>query len=287
MSPNDLLLAHLSAQSSDGAVAQALAGAALGLAGEIGKEGFGATTLEGHMVAFTHPEFRLVAGLPANLDAVEATVQQVAEYARATGLAGIVLNPGTHQRFLSLSLVQEEAAEPEPPNVPTLGPSQDADLQRLVEAAAPGSGVEAVWLAEGPVVVASPRPDAAFEAALRGRGFRGRSYAGSPDWTPVLTQEPTLSATVRFAPLSEPLPAAFAADLARHARIHRLKELWAFEAEIGEEKGLALAFSPHPQDAFVRDFDVLHARHGVRATVSLLNAATLREVLPKMGRRLA
>ena len=113
MPTNDLLLAHLAAQSADEPIAQAMAGAVFGLTGEIGQAGFGATTLEGHLVVFTHPEFYRVAGLPEGLDAVEATARQAADYARAVGLLGFVINPGTHQRFVPIGLWQDEVGGPQ------------------------------------------------------------------------------------------------------------------------------------------------------------------------------
>lgn len=290
MPTNDLLLAHLAAQSADDVIAEAMAGSVFGLTGEIGPEGFGATTLEGHLVLFTHPEFYRVAGLPKGLDAVEATARQAADYALAIGLAGFVLNPGTHQRFIPASLWRDDAAPPAPPAVPVLSPPREAPkaLVDAVVAAAEGSNVEAVWLADGPAVATKPHPDPAFEAGLLARDVRLKSYAAALWWPPAFAQAAARSARIRLRALAVPLDPAFAADLSAHAKIHRLDELWAFEAAVEDaEPTLALAFSPHPNDAFARDFDVLHARHGLGGlTVPLLDAAALHPALPQMAIRL-
>ena len=293
MNPNDLLLSHLAAGSDDDTIVRAMSSAVFGLTGEVGPQGFGATTLDGHLVLFTQPEFYAVAGLPPGLEAVEATAKQSAEYARAVGLFGFVLNPGTHQRFVAGGAIERLEAPlrpPEPPVAPKLfawaEPSEA--LVEKVRVAAKASSVEAVWLATGPAVVTRPHPDPAFEAGLLSRDVRVPSYAATPDWTPIFEREAPATAKIRLFPLSRPLPPAFAKDLVDHARIHRLAELWAFEARIGEEDTtLAFAFSPHPHDAFSADFDLLHTRHSVGAESPLLDAATLREALPRMGTRIA
>ncbi|RYG23134.1 hypothetical protein EON82_14940, partial [bacterium] len=118
MGPNELLLSLLAAQAPDETIADAMAVASFGLTGEVGPAGFGATTLEGHLVLFTHPEFYAVAGLPDGLEAVEATARQAAEYAQAVGLVGFALNPGTHQRFIPIHLWREIVRAPELPAVP-------------------------------------------------------------------------------------------------------------------------------------------------------------------------
>ena len=292
MTPNDLLLAHLAAASDDESVVRAMSAATFGLTGEVGPQGFGATTLEGHLVIFTHPEFYAVAGLPPGLEAVEATARQAAEYAQAVGLEGFVLNPGTHQRFVAGDAVRRLRAPlrpPEPPTAPTLVPWNDPSEAVLaaVREAAEGSSVEAAWLAQGPAVVTRPHPDPAFEAGLLARDVRMRSFGASPSWPPAFEREATGSVRVRFAALSRPLPPALAADLAAEARRNGLDALWAFEARVeGEEPTLAFAYSPHPHDRFAQGFDVLHARHALGADSPLLDAAALGEALPRIGTRL-
>lgn len=284
---NDLLLSLLAAEADDDAIGQAMAGAVFGLTGEVGAHGFGATTLDGHLVLFTHPEFYQVAGLPPDLTAVEAGADQAAEYALAVGLVGFVLNPGTHQRFLPIGRWNAGALPPAPPVVPPLAPLRNAPpwLLQAVAEAAEGSGVEAVWLAEGPVVATRPHPDPAFEAGLLARDVRLRSYGASLWWTAVFAQEGRATARAAFAPLPEPLDEAFAADLRAEALRHELGELWALSATFeGQPTGLALAYAPHPNDAFAEAYDVLHARHGLGTlTVPLLSADALREALDKIG----
>ena len=293
MNPNDLLLSHLAAGSDDDAIVRAMSGAIFGLTGEVGPQGFGATTLEGHLVLFTQPEFYAVAGLPPSLEAVEATARQAAEYARAVGLFGFVLNPGTHQRFVAEDAVARLEAPlraPEPPSVPKLVAWSDPSpaLVETVRAAAEASSVEKVWLVAGPAVATQPHPEAAFEAGLLARDVRMRSYAASPDWSPIFEREPSASTRIRLSSLSRPLPSALAKDLAEHARRHRLTELWAFEATIGDEAPtLAFAYAPHPHDRFATDFDLLHERHALGGDSPLLDAQTLREALPRIGTRLA
>ena len=292
MNPNDLLLSHLAAGSDDDKIVRAMSSAVFGLTGEIGPQGFGATTLEGHLVLFTQPEFYAVAGLPPGLEAVEATARQVAEYARAVGLFGFVLNPGTHQRFVAGDAVERLQAPlrpPDPPAVPTLVSWGDPSgaLIEAVRAAAEASTVERVWLAVGPAVATHPHPDPAFEAGLLARDLRMPSYAVSPGWTPIFERDAPGKARIRLSPLSRPLTPALVKDLADHARRHRLAELWAFEATVEDgEPTLAFAFSPHPHEAFAADFEVLHARHSLGAESPLLDAETLREALPRLGTRL-
>lgn len=292
MNPNELLLSHLAAASDDETLVRAMSACVFGLTGEVGPQGFGATTLEGHLVLFTHPEFYRVAGLPPGLEAVEATVRQAAEYARAVGLFGFVLNPGTHQRFLgddAAARLLTPLRPPEPPVVPPLLPWNDPSPAVLdaVRAAAEGSAVEAVWLAQGMVVATRPHPDPAFEAGLLARDVRMRSFGASPAWKPVFEREATDRVRVRFGSLSHPLPSALAADLAAEAQRNRLDELWAFEARLeGEEPTLAFAYTPHPHDRFALGFDVLHARHALGADSPLLDADTLREALPRIGTKL-
>ena len=293
MNPNDLLLSHLAAASDDETLLRAMASSVFGLTGEVGPEGFGATTLEGHLVLFTQPEFYAVAGLPPGLEAVEATARQVAEYARAVGLFGFVLNPGTHQRFVGGDAIARLGAPlrpPGPPTVPTLVPWTDPSVAMVeaVRRAAEGSGVEAAWLASGPAVATRPHPDAAFEAGLLAGDVRMPSYAAEPAWEPVYRREAPARARVRLAPLSRPLPDALAKSLAEHARLHGLAELWAFEAAVeGEEPTLAFAYAPHPHDRFAADFDALHARHSLGADSPLLDAKGLGDALPRIGKRLA
>ncbi len=263
-----------------------------GLTGEIGEAGFGATTLERHLVLFTHPNFLAVSGLPSGLDAVEATARQAAEYAKAVGLAGFVLNPGTHQRFLSGTVVdrlQAPLRPPEPPSVPKLVPWPDptAAFVEIVRAAAENSTVEAVWLVAGPAVATRPHPDAAFEAGLLARDVRMRSFGAEPAWSPIFERAASDRTPVRFRVLAQPLPTALSADLAAEARRNGLAELWAFQAQIeNEEPTLAFAYSPHPNDRFAKGFDVLHARHGLGADSPLLDATSFGDLLPRMGTRL-
>lgn len=291
MGPNELLLSLLASGAPDEVIARAMSGATFGLTGEVGSAGFGATTLEGHLVLFTHPEFYFVAGLPEGLEAVEATARQAAEYARAVGLVGFALNPGTHQRFIPIHLWKDLVPAPAPPDVPVLSPLKDVPpaLATAVIEAAEASNVEAVWLAQGPIAATRPHPDPAFEAGLLARDIRLPSFGASLWWEPVFAREGTATARASFRPLSTPIDEAFAKDLAASARHHGLAELWAFEATFeGQPSGLALAYSPHPQDAFAKDYDTLHIRHGLgEATVPLLSAETLREALPRIGTRLA
>ena len=292
MNPNDLLLSHLAAGSDDESVVRAMSGAVFGLTGEVGSQGFGATTLEGHLVLFTHPEFYAVAGLPPGMEAVEATARQAAEYARAVGLVGFALNPGTHQRFVGGEAVERLHAPlrpPEPPAVPAFVPWADppSAVIEAIRAAAEGSGVEQAWLCQGAVVVTQRHPDPAFEAGLLARDVRMRSFGAEPGWPPVYERAATGNVRVRFGPRTQPLLPALAADLAAEARRQGLTELWAFEARVdGEEPALAFAYSPHPNDRFAAGFDVLHARHGLGGDSPLLDAGTLREALPRMGTRL-
>ncbi len=292
MNPNSLLLSHLAAGSDDESVVRSMSAAVFGLTGEVGSQGFGATTLEGHLVLFTHPEFHAVAGLPPGLEAVEATARQAAEYAKAVGLDGFVLNPGTHQRFVegdAVARLHAPLRPPEPPVAPTLVSWTDPSsaLVETIRAAAEASAVEKVWLAQGPAVATHPHPDPAFEAGLLVRDVRMRSWGAEPVWPPIFEREATGNARVRFGALSQLLIPALAADLAAEARRRGLAELWAFEARVGgEEPTLAFAYSPHPNDRFAAGFDVLHARHGLGGDSPLLDATTLREALPRMGKRL-
>ena len=293
MNSNDLLLSHLAAFSDDETVLRAMSACTFGLTGEVGEAGFGATTLEGHLVLFTHPEFFAVADLPPSLSAVEATARQAAEYARAVGLVGFVLNPGTHQRFVGVDTVARlhvPLRAPEPPTVPTLVPWPDpsAAVVQAVHAAAEESAVEAVWLASGPAVATHPHPDPAFEAGLLARDVRMSSFRAEPEWTPVYVRDAAPDrARVRFRALSQPLLPALAADLVAEARRSGLRELWAFEAQAqGEEPTLAFAYAQHPHDRFASGFDVLHARHGLGMDVPLLDAASFGETLARIGTRL-
>ena len=293
MTSNDLLLSHLAALSDDEAILRAMSACVFGLVGEMGPQGFGATTLEGRLVLFTHPEFRGVAGLPEGLDAVEATARQAAEYARTISVGGFALNPGTHQRRVggdAVDRLHHPLKAPAPPAVPPLVPWADAPkgIVEAVRAAAENALVEAAWLAVGEIVVTRPHPDPAFEAGLLARDVRLRSYAAVPEWAPVFEQEAPARARVRLAALPHRLPDALVADLRTHARIHRLKELWAFGASVaGAETALALAYSPHPHDRFAEDFQALHARHHLgEAAVPLLSADELRDALPRIGTRL-
>ncbi|GEM_PF-6558323 len=274
-----------------------MSGSVFGLTGEVGPKGFGATTLEGHLVLFTHPEFYAVAGLPPDLEAVEATARQAAEYARAVGLFGFVINPGTHQRFVAgdaIDRLHHPLKAPEPPDAPALVPWHDPApaVVEAVRAAAEASQVEKVWLASGSIVLTRPHPDPAFEAGLLARDVRMRSYAAAPEkepfWPPVFERAVADRARFRLGALSQPLEKALLDDLRSHARIHRLEELWAFQASIGGgEPTLALAYAPHPHDAFARDFDALHTRHGLGDdAVPLLPAEELRDALPRMGTRI-
>ena len=290
--PNDLLLSHLAAASDDESIVRAMSSAVFGLTGEVGPQGFGATTLEGHLVLFTQPEFYAVAGLPPGLEAVEATARQAAEYAQAIGLFGFVLNPGTHQRFVAGDAVLRLLSPlrpPEPPLVPTLVPWIDpsrALVQALVTAAE-GSSVEAVWLAQGMVVVTQPHPDPAFESALLSQDVRMRSFGTEPSWEPIFRRERPATARVRLAAPSRPLPPLLTDELTALARRHGLAELWALEAAVADdEPTLAFAYTPHPHDGFATDFDSLHARFALGADSPLLDAETLREALPRIGVRL-
>lgn len=287
--PNSLLLSLLAAAADDEPLVRAMGSATFGLTGTVGEAGFGATTLDGFLVLFTHPEFYTVAGLPEGLDAVEATARQVAEYARATELRGFVLNPGTHQRFVGVDAIESlmlPRRPPAPPTVPPLAPWSDPspEVVAAVLAAAETSEVEAAWLAAGGIVVTRPHPDPAFEAGLLARDVRLRSFAAEPNWAPAFSRETAERSRIRLGPLPQPLQAALAADLAKHARIHRLEELWAFVAIVGDANPvLAFAYSPHPHDAFARDFNVLHERHALGANVPLLSASELRDALPRIG----
>lgn len=267
-----------------------MASAVFGLTGEVGSSGFGATTLEGHLVLFTHPEFYQVAGLPEGLAAVEATAQQAAEYAQAVRLLGFILNPGTHQRFIPMSLWRADAPLPSAPVAPPLGPLTNVPdwLSAAVVAAAESSSVEAVWLAAGPTVVTRPHPDPAFEAGLLARDIRLPSYGASLWWPAVFTQEAATTAKVTFRALSEPIFPPLADDLTAAGQAHGLSELWAFEAEFeGQPSGLALAYAPHPHDAFAAAFDGILARHNLgELSVPLLSAEALGEALPRIGERL-
>lgn len=290
MDPNELLLSLLAAQAHDEVIATAMVDATLGLTGEVGPAGFGATTLEGHLVVFTHPEFYSVAGLPSGLEAVEATARQAAEYAQAVGLIGFVVNPGTHQRFIPIHLWKDDTPAPEPAAIPVLAPLRDvpAALAGAIVEAAEISGVEAVWLADGPAVATRPHPDPAFEAGLLARDIRLPSFGASLWWDPIYAREGTATARAAFRSLSSPIDPALETDLRSSAARNGLAELWAFEATFeGQPSGLALAYLPHPHDAFAKDYDTLHTRHAVgEQTVPLLSAETLREVLPKIGTRL-
>ena len=290
--PNSLLLAHLAAASDDGAIVRAMSSAVFGLTGEFGAQGFGATTLEGHLVLFTQPDFYAVAGLPPSLEAVEATARQAAEYAQAVGLFGFILNPGTHQRFVAGDAVRRllvPLLAPEPPVVPTLVPWADPSraLVQAITTAAEGSSVESVWLAQGMVVVTRPHPDPAFEAALLAQDVRMRSFGSEPSWEPVFRRDAPATARIRLAALSQPLPAGLASELSVLAERHGLAELWAFEAKVADgEPTLAFAYSPHPHDAFAAELGALHARRALGPNSLLLDAETLREALPRIGTRL-
>lgn len=286
MAPNEILLSLLAAQEGDDVVGRAMPSAIFGLSGEIGPHGFGATTLESHLALFTHPEFYRVAGLPPGLAAVEATAEQAAEYARAMGLKGFVLNPGTHQRFLPLSAWNPEAPPPAPPPVPVLAPLREPEegLVAAVRAAAESSDVEAVWLAEGPIVATKPHPDPAFEAGLLARDVRIRSYGASLWWPAAFAQAGKAAARASFAPLAESLDDEFEAALRAAASEHGLSELWALTATFeGQPAVLSLAYAPHPHDAFAAAFVSLYDRE---ATAPLLSAEALREALPKIGTRI-
>lgn len=284
---NSLLLSLLAAGASDEAIAAAMPACVFGLTGEFGGSGFGATTLEGHLVVFTHPEFYQVAGLPEGLDAVEATAQQAADYALAVQLLGFVINPGTHQRFIPIGMWREEAPTSDPPKVPTLAPIANVpdSLAAAVVAAAEESDVEAVWIAAGPSVATRPHPDPAFEAGLLARDVRIPSYGASLWWPALFSREAAAKAKATFRPLSQPPSSELVADLVAEAQRQGLTELWAFEAEFeGQSPVLALAYAPHPHDGFAAEFDRIHQRHTLGETaVPLLSAETLREVLPRIG----
>jgi hypothetical protein len=284
---NSLLLSLLAANASDEAIAAAMPSCVFGLTGEFGGSGFGATTLEGHMVLFTHPEFYEVAGLPEGLDTVEATAQQAADYALAVRLLGFVINPGTHQRFIPIGMWRDEVPVPELPPVPTLAPLANIPdgLAAAVVAAAEDSEVEAVWIAAGPSVVTRPHPDPAFEAGLLARDVRIPSYGASLWWPALFSREAAAKAKATFRSLTKPLSPELQAELVTEAQRQGLTELWAFEAEFeGQPPVMALAYSPHPHDAFAAEFDRIHARNALgETTVPLLSAETLREVLPRIG----
>lgn len=269
-----------------------MSGCVFGLTGEIGEAGFGATTLDSHLVLFTHPEFLSVAGLPEGLQAVEATSRQASDYAGAVGLRGFVLNPGTHQRFLAgaaVARLQSPLRPPEPPTVPTLvqWPDPSAAVLDAIRDAAEASSVETVWLASGPAVATRPHPDPAFEAGLLARDVRMRSFGAEMNWTPVFERPVPDRARVRFRTLSQPLASALAADLVAEARRNGLRELWALEAQLDEEEPtLAFAYAPHPHERFAAGFGVLHARHGLGADSPLLDAASFGDALPRIGTRL-
>jgi hypothetical protein len=288
--PNALLLSLLAAEAHDESIVAAMTDTVFGLTGEVGPHGFGATTLEGHLALFTHPEFYHVAGLPEGLQAVEATARQAVDYAKAVGLLGFVLNPGTHQRFVPLILWQDAGTLPDAPRVPVLAPLREVPsmLAEAVVAAAESSPIEAVWIAEGPVLAARPHPEPAFLAGLLARDVRLPVYGASLWWSPVFAKEGTANVRATFAPLAEPVDPALAADLASDAGRSGLTELWAFTATFdGQPSGLALAYSPHPHDVFAADFDRLHQKHGLgQMTVPLLSADVLREALPRIGTRL-
>ena len=291
--PNLLLLSHLAANSDDETVLRAMSACVFILAGEIGEAGFGATTLQGRLALFTHPEFLVAAGLPPGREAVEATARQAAEYARAVGLAGFVLNPGTHQRLLGEDAVARLHAPlraPAPPVVPTLAPPAkevSPILAEAVRAAAANSAVEAAWIAAEDVVATRPHPDPAFEAGLLARDVRVRSYAAEPAWAPTFEREATGRTRVRFRPLSQALGPALAADLQAEARRNGLAELWAFEAQTeGQEATLAFAYAPHPNERFAAGFEVLHARHALGAEAALFDARSFGDALARIGTRL-
>ncbi len=258
-----------------------------GLTGEFGSSGFGATTLEGHLVVFTHPEFYQVAGLPEGLDTVEATAQQAADYALAVRLLGFVINPGTHQRFIPIGMWRDEAPVPDLPKVPTLAPVAHVPdgLAAAIVAAAEDSSVEAVWIAAGPAVATRPHPDPAFEAGLLARDVRIPSYGASLWWPALFSRETAAKAKATFRSLTEPLSADLVADLVAEGQRQGLTELWTFEAEFeGQPPVLALAYAPHPHDGFAAEFDRIHHAHSLgETTVPLLSAETLREVLPRIG----
>lgn len=266
--------------------------AVFGLTGEFGAEGFGATTLEGHLVLFTQPEFYAVAGLPAGLEAIEATAKQAAAYAEAVGLRGFVLNPGTHQRFVAgdaIRRLSNPLLAPEPPRIPTLRPWSDPEppLVEAIVIAAENSSVESVWLAEGASVVTQPHPDPAFEAGLLARDIRLKSFGATPAWKPIFSRQTPEPSRVRLKELSGALPTSLREALVERAVATGLSELWTFEASLeGEDSSIGFAFSPHPCDEFVTKFDEIDTRFSLGGNSLLLDADTLREVLPRMGNRL-
>lgn len=294
MTPNDLLLTHLAARSADDVVVRAMAAALFGIPGEVGEAGFGAITLEDHLALFTHPEFYSVAGLPGGLEVAEVNAVQAAQYAQAVRLAGFVLNPGTHQRFVAgdaILRLHGPLSPPSEPAAPVFAPWPDAPPEVLDAIVAAANGKVTVWVAQadGPAVVTRPHPVPEFEAGLMARDVRLRSLGGAPWWPPVAERdEESTSAKIRLRPLSEPLPASLELALSDLAARHGLKELWAFSAAADDEDApFALAYEPHPHDAFAADYDRLHQSHALgTTTVPLLSAEALADVLPRIGTRI-
>lgn len=265
-----------------------------GIPGEVGESGFGAITLEDHLVLFTHPEFYSVAGLPSGLEVVEVNSEQAAQYAQAVRLAGFVLNPGTHQRFVAgdaILRLHGPLQAPSEPETPVFAPWPDPPAEVIDAIVAASAGKVTVWVAQadGPAVVTRPHPVPEFEAGLMARDVRLRSLGGAPWWPPVAEQDTeTSSAKIRLRSLSEPLSASLERALADLADRHELSELWAFAAATDdEETPFALAYAPHPHDAFAADYNRLHESYGIgEASVPLLSAEALADVLPRIGTRI-